>query len=257
VDFLLRPRRRERKTSQATNVIAGNHTVGLTTNSVGAVDAINNWWGCSGGPADTANCNGVSGNVNATPWLVDRLTVAPIAVNTTGAITADFTYNSNGAQPGGTVPDGTSGLFSATGGTVGSPLTTRSGGHASASISAGGTTGVYSACAQAPNVYGAFECTPYAVYDPSAGFVTGGGWITSNAGYDTLAPTASGKATFAFVSKYQKGATVPSGNTAFVFQAGGLDFSSTAYQWLVVNQNGTNAQFKAPARSMAPAPTTS
>ena len=32
------------------NVIAGKSTIGLTTTSVGTVDAINNWWGCSGGP---------------------------------------------------------------------------------------------------------------------------------------------------------------------------------------------------------------
>jgi hypothetical protein len=54
----------------------------------------------------------------------------------------------------------------------------------------------------------------------------------------------TGKATFGFVSKYKKGATVPEGNTEFQFKAGGLNFSSTSYQWLVVNQGGTNAQFK-------------
>ena len=37
---------------------------------------------------------------------------------------------------------------------------------------------------------------------------------------------------------------MPSGNTTFVFRTGNLDFQSTAYQWLVVNQDGTNAQFK-------------
>ena len=54
----------------------------------------------------------------------------------------------------------------------------------------------------------------------------------------------TGKATFGFVSKYQKGASVPTGNTAFKFEVGGLEFYSTAYEWLVVNQGGTNAQFK-------------
>ena len=49
------------------------------------------------------------------------------------------------------------------------------------------------------------------VYDPSAGFVTGGGWINSPAGAyrDNLALT--GRANFGFVSKYQKGATDPDG----------------------------------------------
>ncbi len=85
------------------------------------------------------------------------------------------------------------------------------------------------------------------VYDPSAGFVTGGGWINSPTGACMLTTdcgSATGKATFGFVSRYQKGANIPTGNTEFKFQAGNLDFQSTSYQWLVVNQNGTNAQFK-------------
>ena len=82
------------------------------------------------------------------------------------------------------------------------------------------------------------------VYDPSAGFVTGGGWILSPAGAYKLGESLSGKATFGFVSKYLKGASVPTGNTAFQFQVGGFEFYSTAYEWLVVNQGGTNAQFK-------------
>ena len=82
------------------------------------------------------------------------------------------------------------------------------------------------------------------VYDPSAGFVTGGGWINSAAGNYKPDLTLSGKATFGFVSKYKKGATVPEGNTEFQFHAGGMNFSSSTYQFLIVNQAGTNAQFK-------------
>ncbi len=79
-------------------------------------------------------------------------------------------------------------------------------------------------------------------YDPSAGFVTGGGWISSPAGAYLADPTLTGKATFGFVSKYQKGATVPTGNTEFQFQVGNLNFKSTSYQWLVVS--GQKAQYK-------------
>lgn len=81
-------------------------------------------------------------------------------------------------------------------------------------------------------------------YDPDAGFVTGGGWIYSAAGAYMADDSLEGKANFGFVSKYQKGKTVPSGNTEFRFQAAGLNFHSDAYEWLVVNQGGTNAQFK-------------
>ena len=57
-------------------------------------------------------------------------------------------------------------------------------------------------------------------------------------------PAPEGRATFGFVSKYKKGATVPDGNTEFQFKSGDLNFHSTSYDWLVVNQGGTNAQFK-------------
>jgi parallel beta-helix repeat protein len=82
------------------------------------------------------------------------------------------------------------------------------------------------------------------VYDTTAGSVTGGGWIDSPTGALTSDPTLSGKSSFGFVSKYLKGATVPTGNTEFQFQAGDLNFKTTAYEWLVVNQAGSNAQFK-------------
>lgn len=80
------------------------------------------------------------------------------------------------------------------------------------------------------------------VYDPSAGFVTGGGWIQSPTGAYALEPTLAGKATFGFVSKYKKGATTPSGETAFEFRTADLSFHSEAYQWLVIS--GARAQFK-------------
>ena len=80
------------------------------------------------------------------------------------------------------------------------------------------------------------------IYDPSAGFVTGGGWINSPAGAYVADPALTGKANFGFVSKYQKGASVPTGNTEFQFKAGNLNFSITAYQWLVVA--GAKAQYK-------------
>jgi PKD repeat protein len=80
------------------------------------------------------------------------------------------------------------------------------------------------------------------IFDPSAGFVTGGGWINSPPGAYTLDPTATGKATFGFVSKYKKGASVPDGNTEFQFKAGNLNFKSTSYEWLVIA--GAKAMYK-------------
>jgi hypothetical protein len=80
------------------------------------------------------------------------------------------------------------------------------------------------------------------VYDPSAGFVTGGGWITSRAGAYTPNPSLTGRGTFGFVSKYQRGANQPTGNTEFQFHAGDFRFKSDSYEWLVVA--GARAQYK-------------
>ncbi len=80
------------------------------------------------------------------------------------------------------------------------------------------------------------------VYDPDGGFVTGGGWINSPAGAYVANPTLTGKANVGFNSKYQKGATVPSGQTEFQFKAANLNFHSSSYDWLVVA--GARAQYK-------------
>ena len=85
-------------------------------------------------------------------------------------------------------------------------------------------------------------CGFVVVFDPDGGFVTGGGWINSPAGAYPADPGASGRANFGFVSKYKKGATVPTGSTEFQFQTGNLNFHSDVYQWLVVA--GTKAQYK-------------
>jgi hypothetical protein len=81
----------------------------------------------------------------------------------------------------------------------------------------------------------------FVVYDPSAGFVTGGGWLNSPAGAYRADPALSGRANFGFVAKYQRGATTPSGQTEFHFQAGNFSFHSSTYERLVVA--GAKAQF--------------
>ncbi len=91
--------------------------------------------------------------------------------------------------------------------------------------------------------YGTMTATSYiVVYDPTAGFVTGGGWINSPSGAYAPDPTLTGKANFGFVAKYKKGQTLPDGNTEFQFHAGNVNFKSTSYEWLVVA--GKRAQYK-------------
>jgi hypothetical protein len=80
------------------------------------------------------------------------------------------------------------------------------------------------------------------VYDPKNGFVTGGGWINSPSGAYTANPSLYGKANFGFVSKYEHGATVPTGQTEFQFKVADFNFHSASYDWLVVA--GPHAKFK-------------
>ncbi len=80
------------------------------------------------------------------------------------------------------------------------------------------------------------------IYDPNGGYVTGGGWINSPTGAYQLDPSLTGKANFGFVSKYQQGASVPTGQTEFQFKVASLNFHSSSYEWMVVA--GARAQFK-------------
>ena len=82
------------------------------------------------------------------------------------------------------------------------------------------------------------------IFDPSAGFVTGGGWIMSPLGASTLYPTATGKANFGFVSKYRRGSNTPEGQTEFQFKAGDINFHSSAYDFGSLVVSGHKAQYK-------------
>ncbi len=89
---------------------------------------------------------------------------------------------------------------------------------------------------------GSAEYQYLVVFDPSGGFVTGGGWVWSPGGAYAPDPTLEGKASFGFVAKYKKGAQIPTGVTEFQFRMADLNFHSDTYHWLVVA--GARAQFK-------------
>ncbi|WP_159439850.1 MBG domain-containing protein [Pontibacter lucknowensis] len=81
------------------------------------------------------------------------------------------------------------------------------------------------------------------VYDPEGGFITGGGWINSPTG--ALAGSdAVGKANFGFVAKYKKGKNEVEGNTEFQFQAGGINFKSSAHDAGSLVISGAKATYK-------------
>jgi hypothetical protein len=179
---------------------------------------------------------------DATPPTVS-VVAAPVAVNTPETVSATLDDGSGSGVA--------SAEISTDGGVTWNPMSGDFGGDsATASASVGGWPSpqvVNNVCVRATDLANNTSppsCVLIAVYDPSAGFVTGGGWINSPAGADTAAPSLTGKATFGFVSKYQKGATAPTGSTEFEFKVGNLDFHSDVQNWLIVNQNSTNAQFK-------------
>ena len=99
------------------------------------------------------------------------------------------------------------------------------------------SAGVYSITATITDAAGESDSISFkyiVVYDPEGGFVTGGGWIDSPAGAYLPDDTLVGKATFGFVSRYKKGANIPTGNTEFQFNVANLNFKSTSYDWLVI-----------------------
>jgi hypothetical protein len=257
------------------NNLAGN-TTGVDKGTSGTINADfeHNWWGDASGPSGAGPGTGVSvtTGVDFEPWLCDGTDTSgapgfqpaasscgagPIATDVAAnpnpaavGVASTLTANIDDTTTGGSVI--TSAEYQVNGGAW-QPMAPSDGMFDSVSedvtvtLSGSPLPDVFTLCVRGTDASGAVgtsACTLLAVYDPSAGFVTGGGWIDSPAGAYAPDPTLTGRANFGFVAKYKKGANVPDGNTEFAFQAGGLNFRSSSYDWLVVNQNATNAQFK-------------
>jgi hypothetical protein len=176
--------------------------------------------------------------------IVSGTLAYPVAINTsTGQVTANVsdvtTGGSNIVSACFKVDGGSCVAMSAVDGSFNSPNENVKGTIPSYNAADVKTLCVYGT--DAANNTG-YECVLLAVYDPSQGFITGGGWIMSPAGAYVANPSLTGKANFGFVSKYPRGATVPTGNTEFQFQTAGLNFNSTVYDWLVVS--GAMGQYK-------------
>ena len=173
------------------------------------------------------------------------------AITLTAAVDDTTTGNSNIAAAEYSIDQGPWNAMSTLDGSSDSPVEA-----VTVSIPAFAAAGIYEVCVRGaderdntsdPGTDPENACTLLVAYDPDGGFVTGGGWIDSAVGaclLDAACALAEGKANFGFVSKYKKNAQVPTGNTEFKFSAGGLDFHSDNYEWLVVNMNGSNAQYK-------------
>jgi PKD repeat protein len=178
-------------------------------------------------------------SVNYVPYVSPiSVILDPVSVNTEVITSADFTdveteefHTATWDWGDGTVTDGTVEEIDSTGSVSGSHTYT--------------TAGVYVITLTVTDDFGNDRTKSHSylvVYDADGGFVTGGGWITSPLGAYTDNPNLTGKANFGFVSKYKKGANIPTGKTEFHFKVARFKFHSTSYQWLVVA--GTKAMYK-------------
>lgn len=82
------------------------------------------------------------------------------------------------------------------------------------------------------------------VYDPDAGFVTGGGLVESPAGALAARSDVAGAAHFNLNPAYrphEQGPSAGNGKLSFDLRAAGLDLASTALDWLVVTRDGKAA----------------
>ncbi|HBG74617.1 MAG: hypothetical protein A2X25_11335 [Chloroflexi bacterium GWB2_49_20] len=256
-----------------------NSIVGNPLNlNLGNANVEMNWWGDSSGPSGVGSGIGSpiylynSNTVDFDPWLCDGTDTENstpgfqpnLDISCAGPVTSNVVANLNLVPVGALITltanvddtsrggsDILSAEYSLDGGGTWAGMQAQDGAFdavgedVTATITAPSAPGVYDLCVRGTDVGGAIgesSCILLVVYDPAAGFVTGAGWINSPEGAYIAYPDLSGKATFGFVAKYKKGATVPDGNTQFQFKAGDLDFKSTSYEWLVVA--GARAQFK-------------
>jgi streptogramin lyase len=111
-----------------------------------------------------------------------------------------------------------------------------------------GQPGIYTVTVTAADDCGnqATDSIIIVVYDPSAGFTTGGGWFVPDIDsfVDSVGVTDTvSKANFGFIVKYKKGTASPDGNLEFQYKAGEINLRSTDMEWLVV-QSATKVRFK-------------
>lgn len=86
------------------NRIVGN-TLGVYNGDGSPVDARHNWWGCNAGPG-TEGCDRVAGgNIDASPWLVLRMTAYPIPASPNASSTAKAVLTTDSDGDSVTFPD--------------------------------------------------------------------------------------------------------------------------------------------------------
>jgi hypothetical protein len=223
--------------------VSGMTSNGTVTTTIAAGVATD----LAGNPNEASTSNDNTVTYDATPPAVSNIAPTVIAVNTSFDLTATVNDvglgGSNIASADYQVDGGSWTSMTAVDGSFNSPTE-----NVKASVPGFTLPDVHDICVRGRDAAGNIgtKCILFAVYDPAAGFVTGGGWIRYDAGSCTICDGQPGQGDFGFVSKYifRKDKTTPelTGNTRFEFHAGSLLFSSTYYEWLVVS--GDRAQYK-------------
>ena len=114
-------------------------------------------------------------------------------------------------------------------------------------LNAQAAAGIFKFYVRGTDIYGNVgkkECSLLAVYKPGCGFLTGGGWFHSHPGAFKRNLRHWGKAVFGFLSTHEKWATQATDRPEFQFKVPGLNFHSTNYDWLVMDEGGLGAQLK-------------
>lgn len=153
---------------------------------------------------------------------------APVAVNTTINVSAEFTDPDSS--------DAHTAEWDWGDGATSSGMVTQANGSDSVSgshIYSG--PGIYTIRLTVTDNHGAsgesiFEYV--VVHDPDSGFVTGGGWIDSPPGAYTVQEATAGKANFGLVIRHHPSSGTPQGNLHFHLRP--ARFSALSFDWLVV-----------------------
>ncbi len=204
---------------------AGDFVAGTNVITVYGVNGSYSQPTYAGNPAGVVFYGTIDGTVDTAP-VVTSVTAAP----TPAAIGTDVTINANYTDPDSpdshtaTIDCGNGTTLSGSDVSVTEPSSTGEGTVTGTCTYA--SAALYTVTVTVTDAYGesGSGTTTAVVYDPSAGFVTGGGRITDSTGSSN---------NFGFVAKYQSGGTMPVGSLEY--QHAGGNFHAKSFSYLVVS----------------------
>ncbi|MBI3747023.1 MAG: hypothetical protein HY264_10985, partial [Chloroflexi bacterium] len=220
-------------------------SVTYTPNSVAGTHTLKASYSGSGFHATSDGYGTVTASLRATTTLI---TCSPVVVSVGTAITctatvADVEANGTKTSPLGTVTfntDNPSGVFTPSSRTcnlvpAAIPTSTCSVTYKSSIANVDNITATYTPTDNVHSGSSTTIATIVVTYDPSGGFVTGGGYILQPA--RNTYPSGIGvgaKNNYGFNAKYKNGATVPTGELEFQFKPGNINFHGSSFDWLVI-----------------------